>query len=97
MDEFCTVMRPHMAAHVPALPVTIRLSAVPHEPVGASALGALEWELPGPDSGGLVEVAGPPEALALLLWGRVGADAAGLEITGDRDGLDAALEAGLST
>lgn len=116
IDEFCTVMRPHMAAHVPPLAVTIRLRGVPHapegpaavglaagaEPVGAGALGALEWELPGtegagPDSTGVVEVAGPPETLALLLWGRVGPDAAGLEITGDRDGLDAALEAGLST
>lgn len=116
VDEFCTVMRPHMAAHVPPLPVTIRLRAVPHapegsagaglaagaEPVGAGALGSLEWELPGPGGAsrgpsGVVEVAGPPEILALLLWGRVGADAPGLEITGDRDGLDAALEAGLST
>ncbi|UVE94157.1 maleylpyruvate isomerase family mycothiol-dependent enzyme [Dietzia sp. B32] len=116
VDEFCTVMRPHMAAHVPPLAVTIRLRAVPHgpegaaagglatgaEPLGAGSLGAVEWELPatdgaGPDPTGVVEVAGPPETLALLLWGRVGADAAGLEITGDRDGLDAALEAGLST
>ena len=44
----------------------------------------------------VVEVVGPPETLALLLWGRVRADAAGLEIAGDRAGLDAALEAGLS-
>ena len=120
VDEFCTVMRPHMAAHVPPLAVTIRLRGVPHapeglapgglaagaEPVGAGALGALDWELAGADPGstgvdpgstGVVEVVGPPETLALLLWGRVGADAAGLEITGDRVGLDAALEAGLST
>lgn len=115
VDEFCTVMRPHMAAHVPPLAVTLRLRAVPHgpegaagglaagaEPAGAGALGAVEWEVPasggvGADPTGVVEVAGPPETLALLVWGRVGADAAGLEITGDRAGLDAALEAGLST
>ena len=111
VDEFCTVMRPHMADHVPPLAVTIRLRGIPHapegsaavglatgaEPVGATALGGLEWQLPGPDGAAGVEVAGPPETLALLLWGRVGADAAGLEITGDRDGLVAALEAGLST
>ncbi|KZO60201.1 hypothetical protein A2U19_02630 [Dietzia maris] len=111
IDEFCTVMRPHFSGRVPALPLTIRLRAVPHaasdgvaagglaagaEPVGAGSLGALEWELPGPPDGGEVEVAGPPETLALLLWGRVRAGAAGLEVTGDRDGLDAALEAGLS-
>ncbi|AWH91034.1 maleylpyruvate isomerase family mycothiol-dependent enzyme [Dietzia lutea] len=115
IDEFCTVMRPHFSGRVPALPLTIRLRAVPHaagsdadgglapgglaagaEPVGAGALGALEWELPGPPDGGEVEVAGPPETLALLLWGRVRADAADPEVTGDRDGLDAALEAGLS-
>ena len=112
VDEFCTVMHPHMAAHVPPLPVTVRLRGVPHapegtgavglaagaEPVGAGALGDLEWVLPGSAvSSGEVEVAGPPETLALLVWGRVRADAAGLEVTGDRDGLDAALEAGLST
>ena len=34
-------------------------------------------------------MAGPPETLALLLWGRVRSGAAGLEVTGDRDGLDA--------
>ncbi|MCT1638344.1 maleylpyruvate isomerase family mycothiol-dependent enzyme [Dietzia cinnamea] len=111
VDEFCTVMRPHFSGRVPALPLTIRLRAVPHatggaaaagglaagaEPVGAGALGALEWELPGPPDGGEVEVAGPPETLALLLWGRVRSGAADLEVTGDRDGLDAALEAGLS-
>lgn len=109
VDEFRTVMRPHMAAHVSPLAVTIRLRGVPHAPetlaaggLATGALGALEWELPGtdgagPDSTGVVDVAGPPETLALLLWGRVGAGAAGLEITSDRDGLDAALEAGLST
>ncbi|MGN0102009.1 MAG: maleylpyruvate isomerase family mycothiol-dependent enzyme [Dietzia sp.] len=112
IDELCTVMRPHFSPRTAALPVTLRLRARPHagdaaagptgglaagaEPVGAGALGALEWELTGPPDGGEVEVAGPPETLALLLWGRVRADAPDLEITGDRAGLDAALEAGLT-
>ena len=85
IDEFCTALRPLMSAALPPLPVTIRVRA-----------GEREWVLPGPDGAGEVEVSGPPESLALLLWGRVGPDVAGLEITGDRDGLDAALEAGLS-
>lgn len=93
IDEFCTALRPIMSAALPPLPVTIRVRA-----------GESEWVLPGADvaeSGAdgaarEVEVTGPPETLALLLWGRVGLDAAALEITGDRDGLRAALEAGLS-
>lgn len=85
VDEFCTALRPIISAAAPPLPVTIRVRA-----------GEREWVLPGAEDAGEVEVAGPPETLALLLWGRVGADADGLEITGDRDGLDAALEAGLS-
>lgn len=86
VDEFCTAMRPLMALALPPLPVTIRLRAGEHE-----------WVLPGAEGTGEVQVTGPPETLALLLWGRVGADESGLEISGDRDGLDAALEAGLST
>ncbi|MGF0226191.1 maleylpyruvate isomerase family mycothiol-dependent enzyme [Dietzia natronolimnaea] len=104
IDEFCAVMYPHKGSRGP-LPVTIRLRAVLHapeglatgaEPVGATAPGALEWDLPGAEGAGEVEVSGSPESLALLLWGRVGADDAGLEISGDRAGLEAALEAGLS-
>lgn len=106
VDEFCTVMRPHAAAARPPLAVTIRLRAVLHapeglaagaEPVGAADPGGLEWELTGVAGSPEVEVTGPPETLALLLWGRVGADDPGLEITGDRAALDVALEAGLST
>lgn len=90
VDEFCTALRPLMSAGLPPLPVTIRLRA-----------GEREWVLPGADPAEgqnvrEVEVTGLPETLALLLWGRLGADAPGLEITGDRDGLEAALEAGLS-
>jgi uncharacterized protein (TIGR03083 family) len=105
VDEFCTAMYPLTAAAGPSLPVTIRLRAVLQapeglatgaEPVGATDPGALEWELPADAAAPSVEVAGPPETLALLLWGRVGADADGLEVAGDRAGLVAALEAGLS-
>ncbi|MBB1032674.1 hypothetical protein G6027_17730, partial [Dietzia sp. SLG310A2-38A2] len=104
VDEFCAVMYPHKGSRAP-LPVTIRLRAVLHapeglatgaEPVGATASGDLEWELPGADGTGEVEVSGSPESLALLLWGRLGAEDAGLEISGDRAGLEAALEAGLA-
>lgn len=91
IDEFCTALRPVMSAALPPLPVTIRVRA-----------GEREWVLPGAEGAEgqpapEVEVSGTPEALILLLWGRVAPDADGLEITGDRDGLDAALEAGLST
>lgn len=88
VDEFCTALHPIMSAALPPLPVTIRLRAGEHE-----------WVLPGGEDGrgSDVEVTGPPETLALLLWGRVGSNADGLEITGDRAGFDAALEAGLST
>lgn len=106
VEEFCSEMYPRTAASRPALPVTIRLRAVLHapeglatgaEPVGATALGSdLEWVLPGADGTGEVEVSGSAESLALLLWGRVPAFEPGLEIAGDRAGLDAALEAGLS-
>lgn len=106
VDEFCTEMYPRMSAGLPPLPVGIRLRAELHAPerlsdgaapVGSRAPGPdLEWTLPGPDGAGSVAVTGPPETLALLLWGRVGADEPGLEISGDRAALDAALEAGLS-
>lgn len=104
VDEFCTAMRPLVAGAAP-LPVTIRLRAVPEaptrlatgaEPVGSSALGGLEWELADGVPAGEVEVAGRPEALALLVWGRIGADEPGLEISGDRAGLDAAVAAGFA-
>lgn len=85
IDEFCIAMRPLMALALPPLPVTIRVRAGEHE-----------WVLPGDEGTGEVEVSGPAETLILFLWGRVGADEPGLEITGDREGLDAALEAGLA-
>lgn len=107
VDEFCTAMRPLMAAATGASPVSLRLRAVLHaperlatgaEPVGATAPGSdLEWVIPGADGAPEAEVAGPPETLALLLWGRVRADAPDLDVSGDRGALDAALEAGLST
>ena len=80
-----------MSAALPPLPVTIRVRA-----------GEREWVLPGAEgedgqAAPEVELTGPPETLALLLWGRVGPDAEGLEVTGDRGGLDAALEAGLAS
>lgn len=94
IDEFCTALRPVMSAALPPLPVTIRVRAGEREWVLPGAEGAEGAEgQPAPE----VEVSGTPEALILLLWGRVAPDADGLEITGDRDGLDAALEAGLST
>lgn len=104
VDEFHAVMYPHKGSRRP-LPLTIRSRAVLHapeglatgaEPVGATAPGDLEWELHGADGSGEVEVSGSPESLALLLWGRASADDPGLEISGDRAGLEAALEAGLS-
>lgn len=94
IDEFCTALYPVMALAKPPLEVTIRVRA-----------GENEWVLPGttgdPGEAGSgaapeVEVTGSPETLALLLWGRIGIEAEGLEITGDRDALGAALEAGLS-
>lgn len=106
VDEFCTAMRPLMAAVKGPAGVTIRLRAVLHapeglatgaEPVGAADPGTdLEWTIPGADGAPGVEVTGPPEALALLLWGRARTDSSDLEVTGDRQALDAALEAGLS-
>lgn len=104
VDEFHAVMYPHKGSRRP-LPLTIRSRAVLNapeglatgaEPVGATAPGDLEWELHGADGSGEVEVSGSPESLALLLWGRASADDPGLEISGDRAGLEAALEAGLS-
>lgn len=107
VDEFCTAMRPLTAALGPALPVALRLRAVLQapeglatgaEPVGASDPGVdLEWIVPGAEDAPEAQVVGPPETLALLLWGRVGSDAEGLEITGDRAALDAAVEVGLAT
>lgn len=106
VDEFCTAMRPLAAALKPELPVTIRLRAVLHSPeglaTGAEPVGAvdqgtdLEWLVPGADGAPEVEVVGPPESLALLLWGRLRSDAPDLEVTGDSAALDAAVEAGLS-
>ena len=107
VDEFCTAIRPLAAVLRPEPQVTLRLRAVLHgseglasgaEPAGAVDPGTdLEWEVPGADDAPEAGVAGPPEALALLLWGRAGADADGIDVTGDRPALDATLEAGLST
>ena len=106
VDEFCTSMRPLMALLSGELPATLRVRAMLQapeglasgaEPVGALDPGSdLEWVLPGADGAPEVEITGPPEILALLLWGRVDADAPGLEVTGDRAALDAVLEAGLT-
>lgn len=106
VDEFCTAMRPLMALRGGELPVTLRVRATLQapeglatgaEPVGAVDPGSdLEWEVPGVEGAPVAEVAGPPETLALLLWGRVGADAPDLEVAGDRAALDAALEAGIT-
>lgn len=106
VDEFCTSMRPLMALLGGELAATLRVRAILQapeglasgsEPVGAVDPGSdLEWLLPGVDGAPEVEITGPPETLALLLWGRVAADAPGLEVTGDRAALDAVLEAGLT-
>ncbi|WP_010539807.1 maleylpyruvate isomerase family mycothiol-dependent enzyme [Dietzia alimentaria] len=106
VDEFCTSMRPLMALLSGELPATLRVRAMLQapeglasgaEPVGALDPGSdLEWVLPGADGAPEAVVTGPPETLALLLWGRVDADAPGLEVTGDRAALDAVLEAGLT-
>ena len=106
VDEFCTVMRPLMALLGGELPTTLRVRALLQapeglasgaEPVGAVDPGSdLEWILPGVDCAAEAEITGPAETLALLLWGRVDADAPGLEVTGDGAALDAVLEAGLA-
>ncbi len=108
VDEFCTAMRPLMSRALPVPPATLRLRAVLHspeglstgaEPVGAAAPGAgdpLEWVVPGEAGVPEIEVVGPPETLALMVWGRVGADDPDLEVVGDRESLVAALEAGLA-
>lgn len=106
VDEFCTAMRPLMALLGGEPPVTLRVRATLQapeglatgaEPVGAVDPGSdLEWLVPGAEGSAETLVEGPPETLALLLWGRVGADAPDLEVTGDRAALDAALEAGLT-
>lgn len=107
VDEFCTAMRPLMVALGEPPAVTIRVRAVLQapeglatgsEPVGSTDPGVdLEWVLPGADGSPEAQVVGPPETLALLLWGRVDAAEPDLEVTGDRAALDAALEAGLAT
>lgn len=106
VDEFCTVMRPLMALRGGELPVTLRVRAILQapeglaagaEPVGAVDPGSdLEWVVPGAEGAPEAEIVGPPETLALLLWGRVGTDAPDLDVSGDRAALDAALEAGIT-
>ena len=106
VDEFCTAMRPLMALRAGELPVTLRVRATLQapeglatgaEPVGAVDPGSdLEWIVPGAEGSPEALIVGPPETLALLLWGRVGADASDLEVAGDRAALDAALEAGIT-
>lgn len=106
VDEFCTVMRPLMDALGAGLPVSIRLRAILQapeglatgaEPVGATDPGPeLEWVVPGGDGVPETKVSGPPETLALMLWGRVDADDPDLDVEGDRAALDASLETGLS-
>lgn len=92
VDEVVTVMHPRQVAlgRVPAPPAPIAL-------VASDARG--RWTTVPADGTPVepvVEVHGPAEALALLLWGRTSAADPRLTVTGDRAALDAVLAAGLT-
>ena len=80
IDEFCTALRPLMSAALPPLPVTI-----------ASA-GEREWRRRARGAGEVRSARRKPSLYCWDAWGRTRR----LEISGDRDGLDAALEGGIT-
>ena len=90
VDEVVTVMQPRQVrlSRMPPLPTAIDLVATDAD---------RRWRLSTPaDGDAAVEVRGPASTLALLLWGRAGADDAALTVTGDRAALDDALAAPLT-
>jgi uncharacterized protein (TIGR03083 family) len=88
VDEVLTVMAPRQ--------VRLGRIAAVERPVRIAATDAgRSWVLGGGDAAS-AEVAGDARTLALLLWGRTGADDPALTVTGPRADLDAALARALT-
>lgn len=92
VDEVVTVVQPRQVAlgRMPALPGRVRLHA--DDADRAWTLHAADDAAPDP----VVEVDGPAQRLALLLWGRTTSDDPDLVVHGDRAALDATLAARLT-
>jgi uncharacterized protein (TIGR03083 family) len=90
LDEVVSVMHPRQLrlerVEVPA-------AAIVFAPTGADASLALTGA---PDGAAEIVIAGPARSLALLAWGRLGLDADGIEVRGDRGLAAAVLDAGLT-
>lgn len=85
VDEVVTVMQPRQVrlGRMPRLPSTIGLDASDADQ---------GWLLDSADGGpAVIQVRAPASVLALILWGRRSPDDVEVEISGDREALDAAL------
>ncbi|MGC5076272.1 maleylpyruvate isomerase family mycothiol-dependent enzyme [Agrococcus sp. DT81.2] len=90
LDEAVTVMHPRQVRLGRVTAPTARVSF-------ASAGTDAMLEVRGaPADATEAVVAGPVEALALIVWGRLGLDADGVEVRGDRGAAEALLAAGLT-
>lgn len=93
VDEVVTVMQPRQVRLGRMAPLSTRVRLVAHDAAGTEG-ATRRWALTHDDGvadAPDVEVAGPAEAVALLLWGRATPDDRRLTVTGDRDALDAVL------
>ena len=82
------------------LPRQIRLgrTVVPAVRIGLATGDGARWEIAGEGAAGTAAavVAGPPEAVYLLLWRRIGLDDARLAVDGDRAAVESVLAADLT-
>lgn len=90
LDELVTVMHPRQVRLRRIEPPAAR---VMFAPAGTDVL----LEVQGAPAGAPeAVVTGPAEALALIAWGRLGLDADGVDVRGDRSAAESMLAAGLS-
>lgn len=90
LDEVVTVMHPRQVRLGRIAPPAARVTFAP---AGMDA----SLELQGAPAGAPEAViSGPAGTLALIVWGRLGLDAEGVEVRGDRGAAEAVLSAGLT-
>lgn len=90
LDEVVTVMHPRQVRLGRIAAPAARVSFAPDETDAVLEVRGAPADAPE------AVVAGPAEALALIVWGRRGLDADGVEVRGDRGAAEALLAAGLT-
>lgn len=90
LDEVVTVMHPRQLRLERVAPPQARIAFAPTGTDAVLQLAGAPHDAPS------AVLAGPAEALALIAWGRLGLDAPGVTVRGDRDAARAVLAAGLT-